>query len=305
MEAAGPAPDYPRKLGSMARCAQCRGSTPPGARFCPFCGVHLPPAAHDPTRPLAGKAAAPSVAESVADPAHRDLPGERKQVTVLFADVTASMAVLTSHDAEEAAAIFDQVVEFMVEGVRRYEGSVVQVLGDGIMALFGAPVAQEDHAIRACYAALRMQQRITEYGDDVQRTQGIPILIRVGVNSGEVVLRSLGPDPAAISAVGQTVHVASRLEQLAKPGTILASAGTAALGAARIRTRPLGPVNVKGLTEPIEVFEVVGGVSSAMRADSIWRITSPLADRRSELAQLTKLLDVVTVGNRTARGGER
>ncbi len=142
--------------------------------------------------------------------------------------------------------------------MRRYEGSVVQVLGDGIMALFGAPIAQEDHAIRACYAALRMQQRITEYGDDVQRTHGIPVLIRVGVNSGEVVLRSLGPDPAAISAVGQTVHVASRLEQLAKPGTILASADTAALGAARIRTRELGPVNVKGLAEPIEVFEVVG-----------------------------------------------
>src|SRR5262249_41516821 len=203
----------------------------------------------------------------------------------------------TSHDAEEAAVLFDQVVEYMIEGVRRYEGTVVQVLGDGIMALFGAPMAQEDHAIRACYAALRMQQRITEYGDEVQRIHGIPILIRVGLASGEVVLRSLGPDPGAISAVGQTVHVAARMEQLAKPGTILATAETAALGASRVRTRLLGPVNVKGLNEPVEVFEVVGGVSSAMRADAIWRITSPLVGRASELAQLVSLLDLVSEGS--------
>jgi class 3 adenylate cyclase len=173
--------------------------------------VPLPPPAHDPER----------VAEFLGP--RSDLSGERKHVSVLFADVTASMAVLTSHDAEEAAALFDQVVEYMVEAVRRWEGTVTQVLGDGIMALFGAPVAQEDHAIRACYAALRMQQRITAYGDDVQRAHGIPILIRVGLNSGEVVLRPLGSDPSALSAVGQTVHLASRLEQLAKPGTVLAS----------------------------------------------------------------------------------
>ena len=171
------------------RCAQCRETAPPGARFCAFCGVPLPPPVQD--------------LERVADllGPRSDLPGERKHVSVLFADVTASMAVLTSHDAEEAAALFDQVVEYMVEAVRRWEGTVTQVLGDGIMALFGAPVAQEDHAIRACYAALRMQQRITAYGDDVQRAHGIPILIRVGLNSGEVVLRPLGSDPSALSAV--------------------------------------------------------------------------------------------------------
>jgi class 3 adenylate cyclase len=166
--------------------------------------VPLPPPVQDPER----------VADLLGSRA--DLPGERKHVSVLFADVTASMAVLTSHDAEEAAALFDQVVEYMVEAVRRWEGTVTQVLGDGIMALFGAPLAHEDHAVRACYAALRMQQRITAYGDDVQRAHGIPILIRVGLNSGEVVLRPLGSDPSALSAVGQTVHLASRLEQLAK-----------------------------------------------------------------------------------------
>src|SRR5262245_47508713 len=252
----------------MTRCGQCRQTAPPGARFCPYCGVHLPPAAHDPTRSLPRRDARGPQGAGDLVALRSDLPGERKHVTVLFADVTASMALLTSHDAEEAAALFDQVVDSMVEAVYRWEGTVVQVLGDGIMALFGAPLAQEDHAIRACYAALRMQHRITAYGDEVQRTHGISILIRVGLCSGEVVLRALGPDPAALSAVGQAVHVASRLEQLAKPGTILASAETIALGVRHVRTRALGPVNVKGLAQPVEVFEVVEGVSSTVAAEA-------------------------------------
>ncbi len=236
--------------------------------------------------------------EGIADPlaVRSDLTGERKHVTVLFADVTASMAVLTSHDAEEAATLFDQVVEYMVEAVYRWEGTVVQVLGDGIMALFGAPLAQEDHAIRACYAALRMQERIAAYGDDVQRTHGLPILIRVGLSSGEVVLRPLGPDPSALSAVGQTVHVASRLEQLAKPGTILVSAETAALGTNHVRTRALGPVNVKGLAHSVEVFEVLGGVSSMVRTESGRRVPPPLIGREPELRQLTSAFDLVSQG---------
>ena len=194
----------------MIRCGRCRESAPPRARFCAFCGA-----------PLAAAAAASRrdtvVAEVEPAMAWPEVAGERKHVTALFADVTASMAVLTSHDAEEAALLFDRVIEHMVEAVHRYEGTVTQVLGDGILALFGAPVAHEDHAVRGCYAALRMQERITAYADTVQRAYGIPILIRVGLNSGEVVLRALGADPEALSAVGQTVHVASRMEQLASP----------------------------------------------------------------------------------------
>jgi hypothetical protein len=162
------------------------------------------------------------------------------------------------------------------------------------MALFGAPVAQEDHAIRACYAALRMQQRITAYGDDVQRTHGIPILIRVGLNSGEVVLRPLGSDPSALSAVGQTVHLASRLEQLAKPGTVLASAATIAMTGRRVRTRSIGPVNVKGLAQPVEVFEVVGG--SALRAGRVAEIA--IAARRPEGCPAHSALGSVSQGPR-------
>ena len=167
-------------------------------------------------------------------------------------------------------------------------------------------MAQEDHAIRACYAALRMQQRITAYGDEVQRAHGIPILIRVGLNSGEVVLRPLGSDPSALSAVGQTVHLASRLEQLAKPGTVLASADTVAMTGRRVRTRPLGPVNIKGLAEPVEVFEVVGGVSSTLRAESGRRVPPPLIGREADLARLTAALDSVSRGAAqfVALGGE-
>ena len=228
--------------------------------------------------------------------ARPDLPGERKHVTVLFADVTASMAVLTSHDAEEAATLFDWVIELMGEAVRRYEGTVTQVLGDGIFALFGAPVAHEDHAVRGCYAALRMQGRISAYGDAVQRTHGIPIQIRVGLNSGEVVLRPVGMDPSALSAVGQTVHLASRMEQLAKPGTILATGETVALAAGRVRTRALGPVNVKGLIDPVEVFEVTGARSSAARVETSSRTLSPLVGRAAELDRLSAELDVVRQG---------
>jgi class 3 adenylate cyclase/tetratricopeptide (TPR) repeat protein len=225
-----------------------------------------------------------------------DLSGERKHVTVLFADVTASLAVLTGHDAEEAAAVFDRVIEYMVEAVRRYEGTVINVLGDGILALFGAPVAQEDHAVRACYAALRMQERITAYGDVVQRAHGIPIQIRVGLNSGEIVLRAIGGDPDALSAVGQTVHMASRMEQLAKPGTILATGETVDLGAGRVRTRTLGPVNVKGLADPIVVFEVIGALGSSSWAEPLARGLAPLVGRQAELGQLGAALDVVQQG---------
>src|SRR5262249_31686987 len=117
------------------------------------------------------------------------LEGERKQVTVLFADLKGSMELLADRDPEEARKILDPVLERMIEGVHRYEGTVNQVMGDGIMALFGAPVAHEDHAVRACYAALGMQESVKRYSEEIRRTVGVPLAIRVGINSGEVVVR--------------------------------------------------------------------------------------------------------------------
>jgi class 3 adenylate cyclase len=122
------------------------------------------------------------------------LEGERKQVTVLFADLKGSMELLADRDPEEARKLLDPVLEVMMEAVHRYEGTVNQVMGDGIMALFGAPVAHEDHAVRGCYAALRMHDLISRYSEEVRRTYGIEVQIRVGINSGDVVVRSVGSD---------------------------------------------------------------------------------------------------------------
>ena len=159
------------------------------------------------------------------------LEGERKQVTVLFADLKGSMELLADRDPEEARQLLDPVLERMMDAVHRYEGTVNQVMGDGIMALFGAPLAHEDHAVRACYAALAMQAAMQPYTDEVRRTHGVSVQMRVGLNSGEVVVRAIGNDlHMDYSAVGQTTHLAARMEQMATPGTILLTAGDPAAG---------------------------------------------------------------------------
>src|SRR3989475_920405 len=155
------------------------------------------------------------------------LEGERKQVTVLFADLKGSLELLADRDPEEARQLLDPVLQRMMEAVHRYEGTVNQVMGDGIMALFGAPIAHEDHAVRACYAALAMQEAIRSYADQVRQTHQVEIQIRVGLNSGEVVVRAIGNDlHMDYSAIGQTTHLAARMEQLAPPGSILTTGET-------------------------------------------------------------------------------
>jgi class 3 adenylate cyclase len=185
------------------------------------------------------------------------LEGERKQVTVLFADLKGSMELLADRDPEEARKFLDPVLEHMMEAVHRFEGTVNQVMGDGIMVLFGAPLAHEDHAVRACYAALSMQESVKRYAEGVFRTYGVPVEIRVGINSGEVVVRAIASDlHMDYTAVGQTTHLAARLEQMAKPGTILLTPYTLALAEGFIQVATQGPVPVKGLTSPIEIFEL-------------------------------------------------
>src|SRR5262249_40567469 len=158
---------------------------------------------------------------------------------------------------EEARGILDPVLERMMDAVHRYEGTVNQVMGDGIMALFGAPLALEDHAIRACYAALAMQASIREYAQEVQRRHGITPHIRIGLKSGEVVVRSIGSDLRMdYSAVGQTTHLAARMEQTAMPGTILLTPETRALAEGYVNVVSRGPVSVKGVAQPMEVFEL-------------------------------------------------
>jgi class 3 adenylate cyclase/tetratricopeptide (TPR) repeat protein len=194
------------------------------------------------------------------------LEGERKQVTVLFADLKGSMEVLADRDPEEARKLLDPVLEHMMEAVHRYEGTVNQVMGDGIMALFGAPLAHEDHAVRACYAALRMQDAIRRFTEGLRRTQGVEVQIRVGMNSGEVVVRSIGSDLRMdYTAVGQTTHLAARMEQLATPGSIRLTAETLRLAEGWVQVKPLGPIPVKGLSEPVEVYELAGAGAARTR----------------------------------------
>jgi class 3 adenylate cyclase len=174
----------------------------------------------------------------------------------LFADLKGSMELPADRDPEEARQLLDPVLVRMMEAVHRYEGTVNQVMGDGIMALFGAPIAHEDHAMRACYAALAMQTSVKHYAGEVQQTRGVPIHIRVGLNSGEVVVRAIGGDlHMGYTAVGETTHLAARMEQLARTGTTLLTADTRRLVEGYVEVTPLGPVPVKGRPEPVEVYE--------------------------------------------------
>jgi class 3 adenylate cyclase/tetratricopeptide (TPR) repeat protein len=187
-------------------------------------------------------------------------------VTVLFADLKGSMELLAERDPEEARQLLDPVLARMMEAVHRYEGTVNQVLGDGIMALFGAPIALEDHAVRACYAALSMQAAVQQYAEEVRHSHGLAVQIRVGLNSGEVVVRAIGNDlHMDYSAIGQTTHLAARMEQLATPGSTLMTAETLQLVEGLVRVTSLGPVPVRGLSAPVEVFELVRAGSTRRR----------------------------------------
>ena len=196
-------------------CAQCGTGNAPDHSFCKKCGQRLPPALAE--APLDARFGSPQaytpkhLAEKILT-SKSALEGERKQVTVLFADLKGSMELLADRDPEEARKLLDPVLERMMEAVHRYEGTVNQVIGDGIMALFGAPVAHEDHAVRACYAALRMQEAVGRHAEELRRTHGLDVQIRVGLNSGEVVVRSIGSDlHMDYTAVGQTTHLAARI----------------------------------------------------------------------------------------------
>ena len=212
----------------ILNCESCGTALPGGARFCLQCGRPVPVPSTDNARFPSPETYTPKhLAEKILT-SKSALEGERKQVTVLFADLKGSMELLADRDPEDARKLLDPVLERMMEAVHRYEGTVNQVMGDGIMALFGAPVAHEDHAVRACYAALRMQEAVKRYAEAVHRSEGIPLQIRVGVNSGEVVVRAIGSDlHMDYTAVGQTTHLAARLEHMAMPGSILLSAVSA------------------------------------------------------------------------------
>ncbi|PLQ00461.1 adenylate/guanylate cyclase domain-containing protein [Cupriavidus pauculus] len=280
------------------RCPHCGESASPTAKFCRACGTPLTnaqataqtTAAH--TRdspdtvaasaavevPATGRDKADStgdlapvhytpphlaqriLAEQAAMEARGGIGGERKTITALFADMAGSTALIQDLDPEEARRLIDPVITLMMEAVHHYEGYVAKFLGDGILALFGAPIAHEDHALRALYAALSMQEAMRRHSDRVRLEQGIPLQIRVGIHTGEVVVRSIRKDNlhTDYDPVGHTIHIASRMEGIATPASILVSPSTHKLAEGYFQFKALGTTQVKGVRDPLGVYEVQG-----------------------------------------------
>jgi class 3 adenylate cyclase/tetratricopeptide (TPR) repeat protein len=280
------------------RCTNCGTQLPAGAKFCFECATPVGEPGSAP-RFVSPEAYTPKhLAERIIN-SKAALEGERKQVTVLFADLKGSMELLADRDPEEARKILDPVIEHMMEAVHRYEGTVNQVMGDGIMALFGAPLSHEDHAVRACYAALRMQESVKKYADEVRRSHAAVIKIRVGLNSGEVVVRAIGGDLRMdYTAVGQTTHLAARMEQLADPGAIVITPDTLALAEGYVEVKSLGPVPLKGLAAAVEVYELVGAgaVRSRLHAVAARGLTR-FVGRDSEVDQLGQAMERTQAGH--------
>ena len=218
---------------------------------------------------------------------------------MLFADVKGSLALIEDADPEDARRILDAALGVMMDAVHRYEGTVNRVLGDGIMALFGAPIAHEDHAVRACYAALAIQRAMHGQAAALRAAHGVEISVRVGLNSGEVLVRAIGNDLSMdYDAIGPTVHLASRMEQLASPGTIRLTAATARLAEGFVELRDLGRVPVKGLSQPVEAFDLegVGAARTRLQASAIRGLT-PFVGRTSELAALDRARELAAAGH--------
>src|SRR5262249_17890123 len=280
------------------RCPQCQADNREGRRFCAKCGAALAAACpacgftNEPGEDYCGGCGtslgtASTVAPPAAAPAHpapspqeytpihiaeriiasrEALRGERKQVTVLFADLKGSTALILGLDPEEVHALLHPALQLMMDAVHRYEGTVNQLLGDGLMALFGAPLAHEDHAARACYAALALQEAMYQYAEQVRRSRGLELQARVGLSSGEVLVKAIGNDlHPEYTAVGPATHLAARMEQLATPGTVRLMPETLRLVEGLVQVRALGPIPVKGLPEPVEVYELVGAAFTRSR----------------------------------------
>jgi class 3 adenylate cyclase len=227
------------------------------------------------------------------------LEGERKQVTVLFADIKGSTELIEGLDTEDAQQLLDGAIAIMMEAVHRYEGTVSRLLGDGLMALFGAPIAHEDHAVRACFAALTLHDGLRRYAQELFARHGLRMDGRVGLNSGEVIVRLISDDlHMDYTAMGQTVHLAARLEQLAREGTTLLSAETLSLVEGYVQVQPLGRVPVRGLSEPVDIYELLGsGLARSRLQVAAARGLTDFVGREDELALLHRALERAGAGH--------
>jgi class 3 adenylate cyclase len=283
----------------------------PTAKFCGECGNTLtqplpapgaqvavanfqPPASYTPSH-LAERIRA----EQAALEARGNTDGERKTITALFADLKGSTALIEGLDPEEARAIIDPALQLMMEAVHRYEGYVAQALGDGIFALFGAPIAHEDHPQRALYAALRMQEEMRRYSDELRRVGRAPLQLRVGVNTGEVVVRSIRKDDLHTDyvPVGHSTNLAARMEQLAAPGSILVTEQTHRLTEGYFEFKALGETPIKRVEAPLPIYEVLGAGPLRTRLQvAARRGLTRFVGRYAETDQMKRALDQAKAG---------
>jgi class 3 adenylate cyclase/predicted ATPase len=280
-------------------CPKCGVNNPPGKRFCGDCGSAL--SANDATHLSASSwnasgiriAADQTGGSSIAE-------GERKTVTALFADIKGSMELIEELDPEEARAIVDPALKLMIDSVHRYDGYIVQSTGDGIFALFGAPIANEDHPQRALYAALRMQEDLKRYSDRNRAEGRLPVQVRVGVHTGEVVVRSLRTDATHVeyTPIGHSVSLAARMQVLAPIGSIATTDQLRNLCEGYFVFNPLGPTKVKGVGEPVNIFEVTGiGALRTHFQASLRRGLTKFVGRQHEIEQMKRALDLAKTGH--------
>src|SRR5271166_180644 len=320
IQAEGPVAWLPSK--SM-RCPNCSTENPQGARFCiqcatpfkrvcPKCGFENPPEARfcaQCATSLTGlevaqssKTATPSSSPIRVEAENLEPPsdGERKTVTVLFADIKGSMELIEDLDPEEARAIVDPALKLMMDAVHRYGGYVAQSTGDGIFALFGAPVAREDHPQRALYAALRIQEELKRYSDRIRSEGRLPVQVRVGVNTGEVVVRTLqtGEAHTEYVPIGHATSLAARMQALAPVGSIAATEPVRKLCEGYFTFKSLGPTRMKDVSEPVNVYEVLGlGPLHTRLQRSASRGLSRFVGRDAEIAQMKRALDQAKSGH--------
>jgi class 3 adenylate cyclase len=278
-------------------CADCGAAAAPGSRFCASCGASLGAEnALDSERRARLAAAAPTpLVEKMRAPRRG---GERRVVTALFADVVGSTALTESMDPEDWTALVNDAFDIMSRAIYRYEGTIARLMGDAILAFFGAPVAHEDDPERAVRCALEMVHAIDErVGAHVRRERGLEFRIRAGVNTGEVVVGEVGSDLMyEYTAMGDAVNVAARMQSAAAPGTVLVTAATYRFVASAVDAIDRGAVEVKGKAEPIRAYEITGVKAAPGRTRGLAGLESPLVGRDAELARMTESFEVVRAG---------
>ena len=291
-----------KKCGAelVHNCPQCNTSYTPDSLFCDECGFDLLKPAEAPTVNYSEpQSYTPKHLADKILTTRSSIEGERKLVTVFFADVANCTSMAEKLDPEEIHHIMDGCFKILMDEIHKYEGTINQFTGDGVMALFGAPVSHEDHAQRACYAALSIQKALEVYGEKIEKDAGVEFKMRVGLNSGPVIIGAIGDDLRMdYTAVGDTTNLGSRMERMAGPGTILVSGNTHRLARDFFEFESLGKIEVKGKKEPQEAFELikVGEVATRIGA-SVAKGLTRFVGRKNSMAALLDAFDKVKSGS--------